>query len=422
MPPALWTLALLITVVMIIALTAALFTGRFTSYVPVTVAAERSGLVMESGAKVRLRGVEVGRVAGVRGQNPIRLEVQLFPDRIAFIPANVEAEIKATTAFGAKYVELIVPANPSPARIGRGAVVRSRNVAAEVNTIFQNLVDVLDRVDPPKLNATLTAVAEGLRGQGPRIGEAISAADEVLQQLNPRMELARQDWRAVQGFADAYAPAADDIVAILDSATTVGEAVIDNATTLDSLLLSVIGFAESGVGLLGPNRDNLVTAVNDLRPTTALLEKYRPTYTCMLLGAKWYLDHGGRQQVGGNGRSIVLDSALNLGEDPYRYPDNLPIVAAKGGPGGKPSCGSLPDVSRQFPVRQLITNTGWGTGVDWRPNPGIGHPWFANYFPVTKGVPEPPVLRGEGPPAIGPVPYPGAPPYQPGLQCGGRTC
>jgi phospholipid/cholesterol/gamma-HCH transport system substrate-binding protein len=141
--------------------------------------------------------------------------------------------------------------------------------------------------------------------------------------------------------------------------------------------------------------------------------KYEPTYTCMLLGAKWFLDNGGHAQVGGNGRSIVLDSGLNLGEDPYRYPDNLPIVAAKGGPGGQPSCGSLPDVSKQFPVRQLITNTGWGTGVDWRPNPGIGHPFWANFFPATRAVPEPPRIGGAGPPAIGPVPYPGAPPYEP---------
>jgi phospholipid/cholesterol/gamma-HCH transport system substrate-binding protein len=62
-------------------------------------------------------------------------------------------------------------------------------------------------------------------------------------------------------------------------------------------------------------------------------------------------------------------------------------------------------------VRQLITNTGWGTGLDIRPNPGIGHPWWADYLPATRAVPEPPSIRGLGPPSIGPVPYPGAPPY-----------
>ena len=104
---------------------------------------------------------------------------------------------------------------------------------------------------------------------------------------------------------------------------------------------------------------------------------------------------------------MIVDAAFLFGDDPYRYPDNLPIVAAKGGPGGKPGCGSLPDASKNFPVRQLITNTGWGTGLDIRPNPGIGHPCWVNYFPVTRAVPEPPSIRGAGPPALGPVPIRG---------------
>ena len=104
--------------------------------------------------------------------------------------------------------------------------------------------------------------------------------------------------------------------------------------------------------------------------------------------------------------------ALALGDDPYHYPHNLPIVGAKGGPGGKPSCGSLPDVKENWPVRNLVTNTGFGTGVDWRPNPGIGFPAYANYLPVTRAVPEPPSIRNLfGGPATGPIPYPGAPAY-----------
>jgi phospholipid/cholesterol/gamma-HCH transport system substrate-binding protein len=71
----------------------------------------------------------------------------------------------------------------------------------------------------------------------------------------------------------------------------------------------------------------------------------------------------------------------------------------------------LPIVDNNWPVRYEVTNTGWGTGLDVRPNPGIGFPGYINYFPVTRGVPEPPSIRYLGPPAPGPVPYPGAPPY-----------
>jgi phospholipid/cholesterol/gamma-HCH transport system substrate-binding protein len=69
-------------------------------------------------------------------------------------------------------------------------------------------------------------------------------------------------------------------------------------------------------------------------------------------------------------------------------------------------------VKDNWPVRQLVTNTGFGTGVDWRPNPGIGFPGYVNYLPTTRAIPEPPSIRNLfGGPAIGPVPYPGAPAY-----------
>jgi phospholipid/cholesterol/gamma-HCH transport system substrate-binding protein len=62
-------------------------------------------------------------------------------------------------------------------------------------------------------------------------------------------------------------------------------------------------------------------------------------------------------------------------------------------------------------VRYLITNEGFGSGLDQRPNPGIGFPGYDNFFRVTKGIPQPPLLRYPGGPAPGPIPYSGAPPY-----------
>ena len=410
--PAWWTLILILTVTAFAAVCTGFYTGSFKSYVSATLTSDRSGLVMETGARIKMRGVEVGHVGSITGGNgPVSLQLEFSPDQIEYIPANVQAEIRSTTVFGAKYVELIPPPDPSSERLAPGAVLRSRNVSTEVNTLFQDLVGVLNQIDVAKLNATLTALADGVRGQGQRMGQAITDANEVLLALNPRADTAAQDWRSLKGFSDAYGAAAKDIINVLDAASTTSATITRHASDLDALLLNTIGFSQSGINLLAPNKDNLVRAINTAQPTTDLLMKYNPEYTCVLMGAKWFLDKGGYDAMGGNGHSLVIDASVLMGDDPYRYPDNLPAVAAKGGPGGKPSCGSLPDASKNFPVRQLVTNTGWGTGLDWRPNSGIGHPWWVDFFPVTRAVPEPPSVRGEGPPAIGPVPYPGAPPY-----------
>ena len=412
--PAWWTLILLVAVGVFVWVTTALFAGTFRSYVPVTLTSDRSGLVMETNAKVKMRGVEVGRVSQINSEkNAVSLKLQIDPDQIHYIPANVEAQIQATTAFGAKFVDLIYPKNPSPARLAAGAVLHSKNVSVEVNTVFENLVDLLKMIDPAKLNAVLTAVADSVRGQGERIGEATTDLNQVLLAVNPRTETIRQDWRAFKNFNDTYSAAAQNILTVLNAASTTSTTIVNESTALDNLLLNVIGFGKAGTNLLATSRDNLVAGVNVLEPTTNLLDRYSPEYTCWLQGATWFLNNDGYSVWGGaDGRSIHLDVALLGGNDPYQYPDNLPIVAAKGGPGGKPGCGSLPDPTKNFPVRELVTNTGWGTGVDIRPNWGIGHPCWNDFFPVTRAVPEPPTIRQCIPgPAVGPVPYPGAPAY-----------
>jgi phospholipid/cholesterol/gamma-HCH transport system substrate-binding protein len=410
--PAWWTLILVALVVGSVLMTAGFFTGSFSSYVPVTLTSDRSGLVMEPGGKVKLRGVEVGRVETVEGGNQhVTLKLAIDPGQVKYIPANVEAQIRATTAFGAKFVDLIYPGDPSTKPLSAGTVLHSRNVSTEVNTVFQNLVGLLHQIDPAKLNGVLSALAEGLRGQGERIGEATTDANQVLLALNPRTETWRRDWQSLKGFSDTYSAAAQNILTVLDAASTTSTTITDNVKDLDALLVNVIGFSRSGIDLIGPNKENLVRAINVLEPTTRLLMKYNPALTCLLVGAKVLLDQDLVATAGGNGKSTVLDAGILLGDDPYKYPDNLPIIGAKGGPGGKPGCGSLPDASKQYPVRQLITNTGWGTGMDVRPNPGIGFPGYANYLPVTRGVPEAPSIRYPGGPAPGPIPYPGAPPY-----------
>ena len=69
---------------------------------------------MENGAKVKLRGVQIGEVRSIgtesgAGGELSKLTLKMDPGPFAYLPSNVEAEIKSSTAFGAKYVDLIVP-------------------------------------------------------------------------------------------------------------------------------------------------------------------------------------------------------------------------------------------------------------------------------------------------------------------------
>ncbi len=410
--PAIWMAIEVAVIIGLIVITVGMFNRDFRPYAKVTLTTDRAGLVMETNAKVKMRGVQIGRVSSIQLDNPVRLELELYPEQLKYIPANVEAQIAAPTVFGAKFVELLPPENPSPTRLVAGTVVNSRNVSIEVNTVFQNLVDVLNQVDTAKLNAVLSALAEGFQGKGEGLGGMVTDLNEVLTEINPRSETMRENFRSLKAVADTYGTAAPDILTTVDALSTTSATITKSAEALDAFLLNLIGLSRSGIDVIGRSKDDLVNGVNTLEPTVRLLKKYDPQLTCTLVGAKKAMDMGWGEVAGGhNGKSIILDVALLPGDDAYRYPQHLPINGAKGGPGGEPSCGSLPDVSKNWPQRYLVTDTGWGTGLDVRPNPGIGFPGWANYFPVTRPVPEPPSIRNRDGPAPGPIPYPGAPPY-----------
>ncbi|WP_231122728.1 MCE family protein, partial [Mycobacterium colombiense] len=386
------------------------FSGKLVSSVPITVTSDRAGLVMDPGAKVKLRGIQVGRVASVALRpGGVSLRLDLDPDQVRFIPANVQAQIRATTIFGAKFVDLIPPAKPERRTISAGSVIPSRNVTTEVNTVFENLTSVLAQVEPTKINAVLTTLADALRGKGERLGTATTAALDVVTALNDRSDTLRRDLEAAATVTDTYGAASQDLISALSATTTTSSTITRQAKDLDEALLAAIGLADTGIDLFGRTQSDFVAANTKLPATTDLLNEYHPSYTCLLQGLDWLATKGSPDS---NGFSTVTDaSLLGFATDPYRYPDNLPIIRAKGGPDGKPGCNGLPRPDLNMPIRYLVTDTGFGTGMDLRPNPGIAHPWLLNYFPVTKAVPEPPRIYGAGPPAIGPVPYPGGPPY-----------
>ena len=71
----------------------------------------------------------------------------------------------------------------------------------------------------------------------------------------------------------------------IDSFSTTSKTITTHAKSLDELLLSAVGFSQSGMNTIGGNQPNLMRTMNILDPTTALFMRYSPTYTCLFQGA-----------------------------------------------------------------------------------------------------------------------------------------
>ena len=322
-------LATVVVIVAVIALALTQFRGGFTETVPVTVLSDRAGLMMNPGAKVKLHGAPVGTVASVEdianGQAAIHLAID--PSRMRLLPANVLVDIVATTAFGAKFIQLIPPEDPSPQRLRAGQVLDAGRVTVEINTVFQQLTSVLAKIDPAKLNQTLGAIATSLNGRGGRLGQLFSDLNAFLAKIEPSLPNLSHDIAATADVSIAYADAAPDLIRTVDNTTRVSQSIVEEQRDLDAFLISAIGLADVGNDVVGANRQALTDVMHLLVPTTDLTNEYHSALTCALRGMLPLAKQPPTQVPG-----LEVLGGIALGSERYRYPANLPKVAARGGP------------------------------------------------------------------------------------------
>jgi phospholipid/cholesterol/gamma-HCH transport system substrate-binding protein len=327
--PALAGLATLLVVAGLIGLAVTQFRGGFAKTVPVTVMSARAGLMMNPGAKVKLHGAQVGAVTSIEdthdGQAAIHLAID--PSRLRLIPSNVVVNIVATTAFGAKFVQLIPPDHPSPEPLRAGQLLDSGQVTVEINTVFQQLSSVLSKIDPAKLNETLGAIAKAFSGRGEQFGQTLHDLNAFLAKIEPSLPNLSHDIAATADVSNAYADAAPDLLKTVANTTRISQTLVDEQQNLDALLISTIGLADLGNDVVGTNRQALTDVIHLLVPTTDLTNEYHSALTCGLRGM-FPLAKQPPTTVPG----LEVLAGLSLGSERYRYPQNLPKVAAKGGP------------------------------------------------------------------------------------------
>jgi phospholipid/cholesterol/gamma-HCH transport system substrate-binding protein len=365
------------------------FRGEFNPKTPVTMLSSRAGLVMDPGAKVTYNGVQVGRVASISevqqdNKPAAKLILDMNPQYMKLIPANVNAKIVATTIFGQKYVSFTPPQNPSPQRISSQSVIDARSVTTEINTLFQTVTSIAQQVDPVKLNLTLSAAAQALAGLGDRLGQSIVNANAVLDDVNPQQPQVRHDIQALAGLGDTYANAAPDLLDFLNNAVVTARTINAQQKDLDQALLSAAGFGNTGADIFQRGGPYLARGAADLVPTAQLLDTYSPELFCTIrnyhdvepvvrtfLGGNGYSLNTETEALSGLGLianpvSAVVTIASLVGgiagliggaPNPYMWPENLPRVNARGGPGGAPGCWQ--HITHDlWPAPELVMDTG----------------------------------------------------------------
>lgn len=349
-------LAGLVAFTLVVVVSLAQYNQVFTSYVGVTVRADRTGLLMDPGAKVKLNGVHVGTVGSVETTGSgVTLTLRLDPAMTGKIPASVSADMVPPTVFGAKYVSL-VPGVGSGS-IQQDAVISSRNVTSEVNTTFDALLTSLQAIEPARLNAMLNSVANALQGRGSQVGDLIRETNAYLNQLNPSLPKLTEALPEVSDVSDDYSQVAPGLVNTLGNVGDFSDTMVRERGQLNAFLLSFTRLGNHGTAFLSENGKAVETTLDYLQPTVQLLREYSPEFPCLLGGVERNSELlsavMGGPEMGGTHRGAHVTLSVQSDSQPaYEYPGDLPVVGAHTGP----DCHGLPVVDGVSP--RVHYNTG----------------------------------------------------------------
>ena len=375
----------------VLGLTWAQFRGYFDTKAQLTVMTPRSGLSMDAGSKVTYNGVPIGRmkeadvVNSGGGDTPeARLVLNLDPQYLHLLPANVNVKLLATTAFGSKYISFTSPDNPSPKRLQSGDVINVSKctpptpptacVTTEFNTLFETITAISEQVDPIKLNQTLTAAAQALDGLGDKFGQSLVNGNDILGDLNQRMPSIRHDTKSFANLAEVYAKASPDLWDGLKSAVTTARTFNDQRGNVDQALMASVGFGNTGGDIFERGGQYLVRGAQDLLPTAQLLDKYSPELDCLFRGFAAGAPAAAKG-LGGNGYSLVTHTEIVGAANQYVYPDNLPRINASGGPMGRPGCWTV--TKDILPMPYMVMDT--GASIAPYNHFGLGSPFATEY-------------------------------------------
>ena len=328
----------------LVALTIALYQKVFTPVVEVTLEATTAGNQLSAPADVKLRGLIVGEVREITSDGRgATLELALDPDQVDLIPSNVQARLLPKTLFGEKYVDLVVPEQPSGEPITEGAVIpadRSAN-ARETEETLNDLLPLLQTLRPAQLSTTLNALSTALRGRGDQIGENLVLVDSYLKEFNPEIPTLGEDFGGIADFADNLEAARPDILALLDNLSAINRNLVDQEQELNQFLTSTTTFAGEMNGFLRNNEERLVRLAVDSRPPLEAFAQYAPEYPCLARGLA-----ESEEFIGGafGGLQPGLHITLEFTEDQQGYVANRDEPAYK--ENRPPGCFGLPTPER----------------------------------------------------------------------------
>jgi phospholipid/cholesterol/gamma-HCH transport system substrate-binding protein len=366
--------SMIVVIVLLLALTVALYNKAFTPVTEVKVQTERAGLQLLPHSDVKVRGLIVGEVRGTDATaDGATLHLALDPDKAKLIPRNEQARLLPKTLFGEKYVDLEIPAQAAPAGLREGQVIQQdrSQAAVEIDKVLNDLLPLLQAVKPAELNATLNALATALQGRGDQLGRNLEEADDLLRKINPQLGTLVHDLHGLADVSDIYAQAAPDLLQTLRNLNVTSRTITAKKATIEQLIPATTALAQDGDVFMRHNGPKIIGVNIANRDVASLVARYSPSLPCVFAGLMKLKPEAERVAGGGGSKTFNLTVEIVKPRPGYKYPLDAPEAKDR----RNPRCYGLPNP--KVPSPDYLALDGTQDDLWWKnpddPNGGGGN-------------------------------------------------
>ncbi|MEV6135130.1 MCE family protein [Nocardia sp. NPDC051990] len=278
-------IAFFVVCALFLATTVAIYNKAFVETVRVQLITDSVGNALTRNADVKVRGVNVGEVRSSRSEGgKVTLDLAIDPGKAQQIPVNATARLLPKTLFGERYVDLVIPDEPSKQHLTEGVTLHqdTSGNAIEISKLLDDVLPLLQAIPPQDLASTLGALSQALSGQGVALGASVEKLDHIFREVNGVMPDLKQDLVSFADVAATYSDALPQLVDAFNNLRTTNATIVGRRPQIDTLLATLNPTAASTADFLIANRDNIIDVAADSRPALEQLATYSPSYACAL--------------------------------------------------------------------------------------------------------------------------------------------
>jgi virulence factor Mce-like protein len=228
------------------------------------------------GADVRISGVNVGKVTGVRPEGVNSLVTMDLKRRYAPVPADTRAILRLKTLLGEAYIQLSTGNRASGSLADGGTIPR-----AQVEST-QNLDQVLNSFDPSTqhaLQAFLNGTFTALSGRGQDLNNAVGNLDPTLSELSAVVQVLnaqQSNMRSLINNLGSVLTTLGGHSADVRSLVTAGEQVLSATAARDAALTATVNRLPPFMRQLRTTLATLDTTLAIAKPTLSVIRGAAP--------------------------------------------------------------------------------------------------------------------------------------------------